>query len=157
QGQATGSASCVDQSGLFITNAHVIEGEAGEEGRVRLVVDSGLATQRILTAKVLRHDDDVDLALLQVNARAGLTPLELGRDSDLNELAEVTTFGYPFGHLLAVGRAKYPEITVLPSRITALRTDKGRLVAIQFDSQLNPGNSGGPVLDGAGKVVGVAR
>src|SRR5438105_609767 len=84
QGQATGSAFCVDQSGLFITNAHVIEGAAGEEGRVRLVVDSGLATQRILPAKVLRHDDDVDLALLQVNARTGLTPLELGRDSDLN-------------------------------------------------------------------------
>jgi hypothetical protein len=50
----------------------------------------------------------------------------------------------------------YPEITIISSRITSLRRAKGRLERIQFDGQLNPGNSGGPVLDEAGRVVGVA-
>ena len=105
---------------------------------------------------MLRRDDEIDLALLQANSGPSLTPLVLGRDADLNELAEVTTFGYPFGHMPAAGRARYPEITILPSRITALPRDQGRLVAIQLDGPLNPGNSGGPVLDRSGKVVGVA-
>jgi hypothetical protein len=157
QGETWGSAFCVEKSGLFITNAHVVTGADGKVGRIRLVVDCGLATQRILPAKVLRHDDEIDLALLQVNADSGLIPLELGQDAGLVELAEVTTFGFPFGRMPAVGRAEYPDITVLPSRITSLRRDQGRLAAVQFDNQLNPGNSGGPVLDGSGKVVAVAR
>ncbi len=155
KGGAAGSAFCIDASGLFITNAHVIENNDGKEGTVRLVVDIGLETQRILSAKVLRHDDELDLALLQAVAEAGLTPLELGRDADLKDRARIVTFGYPFGKATAVGRAEYPDITVLPSRITSLHRDKGQLVAIQFDNQLNPGNSGGPVLDGSGKVIGM--
>jgi S1-C subfamily serine protease len=108
QGDATASAFCVDPSGLFVTNAHVIAGAAGRNSRIRLVVDSGLATQRILPAKVLRRDDEIDLALLQVASVPGLTALALGQDADLHELAEVTTFGYPFGHLPAAGRTRYP-------------------------------------------------
>ena len=45
---------------------------------------------------------------------------------------------------------------MLPSKITALRKDKGRLEGVQFDGQLNPGNSGGPVVDNTGRVIGVA-
>jgi S1-C subfamily serine protease len=157
EGDATGSAFCVEKSGLFITNAHVVTGRDGKVGRVWLVVECGLATQRILPAKVLRPDDENDLVLLQVNAGSDLTALELGQDAGLVELAEVTIFGYPFGRMPADRRARYPDITILPSRITGLRRDKGGLAAIQFDSQLNPGTSGGPVLDGSGKVVAVAR
>src|SRR4051812_47912772 len=156
---ASGSAFCVDKSGLFITNAHVVLG-AGKEATVRLVLDIGLDSQRSLEAKLLRHDDRMDLALLEAEVDAGaasaLTALDLGRDADLKELDRVVTFGYPFGHAAAVGRAQYPDITVLSSRITSLRKNGGRLQAIQFDNQLNPGNSGGPVVDASGKVVGVA-
>jgi hypothetical protein len=82
--------------------------------------------------------------------------LELGREGDVKELTHVVTFGYPFGKDTAVGSALYPDITILPSQITALRRDKGELIRIQFDNQINPGNSGGPVLDESGRVVGVA-
>ncbi len=155
----SGTAFCVEKSGLFITNAHVVEDDAGKEGTVRLVLDIGRGTQRSLPAKVVRRDDEMDLALLQIEPGAGpgLTPLALGQEAALKELAEVVTFGYPFGKDTAVGRAEFPDMTVLPSRITSLRRDKGRLLEIQFDNQLNPGNSGGPVLDGAGNVVGVVR
>jgi hypothetical protein len=152
----TGSAFCIDVSGLFITNDHVVAGALGGQSRIRLVLDIGLTTQRTLPAKVLRHDADIDLALLQVAADPRLTPLALGRNAGLKERATVTTFGYPFGRSPAVGRARYPNITVVPSQITRLRTEKGELVGIEFDNQINPGNSGGPVLDGAGNIVGVA-
>ncbi len=155
---ATGSGFCVDQSGLFITNAHVVQVPARAKPAIHLVLDIGLDTQRTLEATLLRHDDRMDLALLQVDPKdgAGLISLELGSETTLKELAQVVTFGYPFGRSTAVGRAQYPDITVLSSRITSLQRNKGELREIQFDNQLNPGNSGGPVCDASGKVVGVA-
>jgi WD40 repeat protein len=156
QGEASGSAFCVDKSGLFITNAHVIGGAGEGKDNVRIVVDIGLKTQRSLRAKVLRADDALDLALLKVDADAGFDALSLGKEEALIETAPVIAFGFPFGGNMVVGEQKYPDMTVLPSRITALRRDKGRLEFVQFNGQLNPGNSGGPVVDEAGRVIGVA-
>jgi WD40 repeat protein len=156
RGEATGSAFCIDKSGLFITNAHVVGRAAEGKGQVRLVLDIGRKTQRSRRAKVLRADDALDLALLKVDADAGLTPLELGKDNMLTETAPVLTLGFPFGRNTTVRGESYPDISVIPSRITALRHDQGRLEGIQFDGQLNPGNSGGPVVDEAGRVIGVA-
>ena len=96
---ASGSGFCVDKSGLFITNAHVVEIPGSKQATIHLVLDIGLDSQRTLEAKVLRHDDRMDLALLQVDPQDGpeLTALELGNESTLKELAGVYTFGYPFG------------------------------------------------------------
>ena len=66
----TGSAFCIDKSGLFLTNAHVVEQAIEEGSRIGLVLDGGRATQRILRARVLRHDDKLDLALLQIDRSA---------------------------------------------------------------------------------------
>jgi Trypsin-like peptidase domain len=154
----SGSAFCVDKSGLFITNAHVVEIANGTQASIHLVLDIGLDSQRSLKAEVLRHDDRVDLALLKADAQDGpaLTTLELGDESALHELTEVFTFGYPFGRAASIGKALYPDVTVLGSRITSLQKTEGKLREVQFNNQLNPGNSGGPVVDASGKVVGVA-
>ena len=120
------------------------------------MIDIGRNSQRSLRAKILRVDDGLDLALLKVDADAGLTALELGKEDTLLETAPVITFGFPFGRLPSVGQETFPDMTVLPSKITALRADKGRLEGVQFNGQLNPGNSGGPVVDEAGRVIGVA-
>jgi hypothetical protein len=133
-----------------------VRGASEPKGSVRLVIDIGSKTQRSLLAKVLRADDSVDLALLKVDADAGLTTLELGTEGTLRDTAPIVTFGFPFGHNLRVRDEAYPDITVIPSRITSLHRDKGRLEGVQFDGQLNPGNSGGPVIDETGKVIGVA-
>ena len=154
--RASGSAFCVDVTGLFVTNAHVVEMPGVEQPKVRLVLEIGTKAQRSVEAKLLRQDDRVDLALLKVDGESGLVPLDLGKDSDLKELSRIATFGYPFGRATAVGRAEYPDVTVLPSRITSLRKTDGRLTTIQFDNQINPGNSGGPVLNADGKIAGVA-
>jgi S1-C subfamily serine protease len=156
EGRATGSAFCIDRSGLFITNAHVVEGAADGQGQVWLVVDIGRKTQSKLRSRVLKADPAFDLALLQVDGGGDLTPLELGKEDDLIETVPVITFGFPFGEKLKTGEEAYPEITVIASRITSLHRAKGRLEYIQFDNQLNPGNSGGPVLDEGGRLIGVA-
>ncbi len=153
-GSVSGSAFCIDRSGLFVTNAHVVAGAVEGKGGVRLVLEIGLKSQRSLRAKVLRADDDLDLALLKVDANDGMTPLELGKDAGLAETAPVVTFGFPFGRNLTVRNEPYPDISVTPSRITALRRKEGRLEGVQFDGQLNPGNSGGAVLDESGRVIG---
>jgi S1-C subfamily serine protease len=64
KGSATGTAFCVDESGLYITNAHVIRGAVNEEGAMRLILGIGSKNQRSVPARVIRHDDRLDLALL---------------------------------------------------------------------------------------------
>ena len=64
-------------------------------------------------------------------------------------------FGYPFGTALATNKKERPAISVNLGRVTSLRKKDGELHRIQLDALLNPGNSGGPVLDKQGKVVGV--
>jgi S1-C subfamily serine protease len=119
QGDATGSAFCVEKSDLFVTNAQVAAGADAKVGRVRLVIDSGLASQRILPAKVVRLDDEIDLALLQVNASSGLTPLELGQDAGLVELAEghdVSNRGKPRTYSAEPVRDGLFTATVIPDQ-----------------------------------------
>jgi hypothetical protein len=158
EGGGSGTAFCIDKSGLFITNAHVVEEAEGGRAEVRLVLETAKNQKRlVLRARVARADQKFDLALLKVDPVPGLNPLALGSDERLSETMSVTTFGYPFGRTMTFHRDGYPDITVLESRITSLRKDEGRLAKIQFDNQLNPGNSGGPVLGPDGKVVGVAQ
>jgi S1-C subfamily serine protease len=156
EGRSSGSGFCIDRSGRFITNAHVVDRASDGRGQVWLVVDIGRKTPRRLRSKVLKTDSAYDLALLQVDGGGDLTPLELGTEDDLIETMPITTFGFPFGEMLKGEGEAYPEITIIASRITSLRRDKDRLVKIQFDGQINRGNSGGPVLDETGRVVGVA-
>jgi S1-C subfamily serine protease len=156
EGRSSGSGFCFDRSGLFITNAHVVDRAADGRGEVSLVLDIGRKTQRRLRSKVLKTDCAFDLALLRVEGGGELTSLELGTEDGLIETTPVTTFGFPFGEKLKSEGEAYPEMTIIASRITSLRHDKDRLARIQFDGQLNRGNSGGPVVDEVGKVVGVA-
>jgi WD40 repeat protein len=148
-----GSAFCIHPSGLFLTNDHVT---ASAQGDITLVLDSGLQTQKIYQARVVRADPQRDLALLRVEGVKDLPALTLGSDEKLGELMEVVACGFPFGKMLAPSRQHYPAISINPGSITALRNNKdGILSAIQLDVALNEGNSGGPILDKTGKVVGV--
>ena len=149
-----GTAFCIDPSGFFVTNQHVIEDAA--TGQIRLLLYPGEPNQKTLTAHVVRADKEADLALIKVDGGSGLTALPLGQDDALLETDPIT-FGYPFGKDLALCEKDEPSVTVSVGRITALRHDKDGLQLIQIDASLNPGNSGGPVLDAAGKVIGVVE
>jgi len=154
-----GSGFCIDPSGLFITNYHVIQ-HIADSDTVTLVVEPGFPAQLAVKARVIRRDKDLDLALLQVegDAKAEHKPfpaLSLGKDDQLGELTELIAFGFPFGTALSKP-GTYPTVSVNVVNVSSLRTDdKRELFRIQLDSNLNPGNSGGPVVDRSGKVVGV--
>ncbi len=149
---SSGSGFCVHPSGLFITNAHVV----GADGEVTVVLNASLKDQKVLKAKVLRSDRTLDLALLQVEGQKDLPTLALGSIDKLSELTEVITCGFPFGKDLQPDKNEYPSVSIAAGSINALRMKGGELDQIQLDAELNPGNSGGPVLDLNGKVVGVA-
>jgi S1-C subfamily serine protease len=159
--QGSGSAFCIHSSGVFVTNAHVVRGIAAN-GTVKLFLNCGEKDEREYSARILRAgtlegNGGNDLAVLQVeNAGPAKFPsLELGDADALIETAVLTAFGYPFGEALATDKSRRPNITVSTGRVTSLRKDSGKLALIQLDASVNPGNSGGPVLDKSGKVVGV--
>ncbi len=150
----SGSGFCIDRTGLFVTNFHVIK-DVPRGAEVTVVVDSSLPSQRLLKGKLLRSDAGLDLALIQSTTAANCPIIPLGTVDKLSELVEVIAFGFPFGKALSEGQSN-PAISVNKSNVSALRRDaKGKLEFIQMDSNLNPGNSGGPVVDQNGQVVGI--
>jgi S1-C subfamily serine protease len=153
QGRGTlqGTAFCVHPTGLFVTNAHVV----GDATAIDLVLNPSLKDEKVFKATVLRKEEKVDLALLRAEAAAELPVLQLGDDRDLTELAEVVACGYPFGDALTLDKGTYPSITINPGSVASLRNRGRELELIQLDVSLNPGNSGGPVLDAGGRVIGV--
>lgn len=152
-GRGSGTAFCVHSSGLFVTNEHVIRG--AEKAEIILVLNPSLPGEKVLKARVVRTDKDEDLALLRVEGAKDLPSLTLGSVEGIAELSEVVAVGFPLGRALSPSRKEYPAVSVNAGSVTALRHKAGELQHIQVDVSLTFGNSGGPVLDDTGKVVGV--
>jgi hypothetical protein len=151
RGQGRATAFCIRPDGWFLTNAHVAQGV------LTLVLNPSLKTQKAYPARIVRTDTEPDLALLHIEGVKGLPVLALGSDEGLEEQMDVMAFGFPLAGNPAQGGAGNPSISVNAGSITALRRQDERLKEIQLDAELNPGNSGGPVLDSRGKVIGVVR
>jgi S1-C subfamily serine protease len=152
-GRASGSAFCVHPSGLFITNEHVVRGR--ETGKIEVVLDPGLSSQRALAAKVVRSDRELDLALLRVDVEDELPSLPLGTMQGVEALASVVVLGFPLGSALSRDADAYPAITVGAGDVSSLRRKDGIVDRIQLDVSVTSGSSGGPVLDAKGAVIGV--
>jgi DNA-binding beta-propeller fold protein YncE len=155
-GTAEGSAFCIDATGLFITNSHVVE-DLKPGGRLMLILHSGESDQVKMPANIVKQDKDKDLAVLQAAHPRNLTPLTLGNSGGLVETMSVVAFGYPFGKDLALKDGDFPSISVSTGHITALRKIDGDLASIQLDASLNEGNSGGPVIDSKGEVIAIVK
>ncbi|MEM7476443.1 MAG: serine protease [Planctomycetota bacterium] len=153
--EESATAFCVDAGqGIFLTNAHSVE-NVGDGEEVALVLASGRPEEQTIQVSVVRRDEDADLAILQAKERdLKLTELELETSKVLQETDDVYAFGYPFGSVLAEGQDN-PSVSVSTGRVNSLRYKDGKLQRIQLDATLNPGNSGGPVLNESGKVVGI--
>lgn len=148
----SGTAFCISKSGLFVTSQHVV----AKAKTITIVTNPSTPDEQKLTATLVRSIEKGDLAILKVESSQPFTELPLGNDAELLETQQLFAFGYPFGRMLAVTKKDYPSVSVNVGRVTSLRQEGGVLTAIQLDAQLNPGNSGGPVVDGSGKVVGIA-
>jgi hypothetical protein len=171
----TGSGVIVSPQGWIVTNHHVVRSERftvvyrGQQldvsiDVVRIEVVLPLTPgepPRQLTASVYAADPDLDIAILYVGA-ADLPYVGLG-DSDALAAGEpVNAVGYPFGGVLELAAADAVNAVPTPSMsagtISALRLDAaGDRRLLQLSAPLNPGNSGGPIVDAEGYIIGIAQ
>jgi serine protease Do len=152
QQRAGGSGVIVDAAGYIVTNAHVVLGAR----RVRVMLPPTPTTRersivrpqgRALDATLVGVDAETDLAVLKVDAQ-GLPTLPLADSDELRQGHIVFAFGSPLGLddsvtmgvVSAVGRQREPDDS---------------MVYVQTDAPINPGSSGGPLVDTSGRVVGI--
>jgi S1-C subfamily serine protease len=135
--RSSATAFCISAKGLFVTNHHVVR-RIPSDGTVKLILDPNGDTRREITARVLCSDADSDLAVLKpLGAGGDYKFLRLGDDTQLFETMTVTSFGFPFGKILAGKANEFPDISINVGRITALRKSNGKLAHIQLDATLN--------------------
>ena len=143
------------KTGYFITNHHVIRPD-GKVANLFIVLNSGTPKQERLGAKLVADDVARDLAVLAVDFDKLPEPLVLEVAEEPAETQSLFVLGFPFGESMSAS-AKHPAVTISRAGVSSLRRDdRGRLVTVQLDGALNPGNSGGPVVAASGKVVGVS-
>ena len=144
---ASGSGFFVDK-GLVVTNHHVVNYPGGRADRLEVVVQSGTPQAQTFPARVVGQDPGKDLAILEVEGAFAPDPLKVSDTSHLRETHDLYAFGFPLGERLG------EEITVTRTSVSSLRRGP-RGQEIQLHGGLIPGNSGGPVTDTSGRVVGV--
>ena len=104
---------------------------------------------------MVRTDKETDLALLRVDEAKDLPSLALGSIEGVTELADAVALGFPLGKGLSTDRKEYPAISVNTGTVTSSGTRTNSYSSFQIDVAVTFGNSGGPVLDDTGKVMGV--
>jgi S1-C subfamily serine protease len=148
----SGSGFLFTPDGYLLSNSHVVR--AGQAKRpVGASIHASFSDGRHFPARWVGDDPHTDLAVLQVDglSQGALTPAPLGRSADVRRGEIAIAIGNPLGF----------EHTVTAGIVSALgrsmRASTGRMIpdVIQTDAALNPGNSGGPLLDSRGEVIGV--
>jgi putative serine protease PepD len=154
-GGAEGSGVILDDSGHVLTNNHVAAG--GENGRLSVTLSDG----RTYDASIVGTDPSTDLAVLQMKGATDLTPATLGDSDAVKVGAPVMAVGNPLG---LAGTVTTGIVSALDRPVTTTSQEGGGPTsasgpvvtnAIQTDAAVNPGNSGGALVDSSGKVIGI--
>jgi len=141
--QGSGSGTILSPDGIVLTNNHVVEGASA--------IDLTLTDARRMPARILGRDPDTDIAVLRAETSDRLPSARLGNSKKLKPGQIAIAIGNPLGF----------ESTVTAGIVSAvgrsLRAQNGRLIGdvIQTDAALNPGNSGGPLVNSRAEVIGV--
>jgi S1-C subfamily serine protease len=151
-GEGLGSGFVISGGGEILTNAHVVTTGTGARIRPSSTVYVKFADGNQVPARIIGFDPNADVALLRINP-AGLTlrPLPLGSTANLRVGSPVAAIGSPFGEeqSLSVGVVSATQRSI--SSLTGFKIEG----AIQTDAAINHGNSGGPLLDASGRVLGI--
>lgn len=149
QGAGSGTGVILSSDGQILTNNHVVEG-AAEGGDITVLFHDGTTAD----ATIVGRDPLTDIAVVQAEGVSNLTPAALGASSDVEVGQEVVAVGSPFGLESTVTSG----IVSAVNRPVTARSPEGSgavFPGIQTDAAINPGNSGGPLVDMAGRVIGV--
>jgi S1-C subfamily serine protease len=149
----SGSGFLFTPDGYLLTNSHVARGGRPRRPDASASFHASFSDGRHFPARWVGDDPHTDLAVLQVDgvSQGKLTPAPLGRSADVRRGEIAIAIGNPLGF----------EHTVTAGIVSALgrsmRSSNGRMIpdVIQTDAALNPGNSGGPLLNSRGQVIGV--
>lgn len=139
--RSLGSGVIVDPSGIVVTNLHVIDGA----DEMRIVLADG----REVGARLAGSDDKLDIAVLRLDGKGPFPAAKFG-DSDTLQVGDVIlSLGNPFG----IGQSVSMGVVSAVDRSNAMLSQYGQF--IQTDASVNPGNSGGALIDSTGAVVGI--
>ncbi len=123
--------------------------------RIALALRSGTAQQKIVPGELVYIDPEQDLALIRMEGET-LKPLEIGETEALQETENCFAIGFP-GVETSDIREGPPEVSVQRVEVEALRrNNSGQVLKLQLGGTVTHGNSGGPVINSTGHVVGVA-
>ncbi len=148
QAEGSGSGSILDREGHILTNFHVVDG-AEDSGRITVT----LASNNSYSATLVGFDRAQDIAVLKIDAPANeLLPISLGSSDHLRVGQRVYAVGNPFGW---DGTMTTGIISSLNRNLPSREPDQQMQSLIQTDAPMNPGNSGGPLLNTDGHMIGM--
>lgn len=146
----TGTGFIISDDGYIVTNAHVIYDESEYNAGEAVSVSIMFSDESQHDAKIIAYDTETDIAVLKVD-ETGLKPAVLGNSDDLRVGELVIAVGNPLGFDL-FGSVTHGIISALNRKIDI---NEKSMTLIQTDAPINSGNSGGPLLNSCGQVIGI--